>query len=188
MGRCAVCKHPDREEIEIAVQHGGMSMREASKHFRIHRTQMRRHFASHVGFATGVTDKERLEIQKANEKAAEEWTPRAPESAGPIIPARRPAAEKVRNLGARVDRILEGAEIKGNADVALKAARELRQCTELEARLSGEARAAEIEVPGKAHLVIHLRTFGADAKDQDPQRVEIESEPPAIDAEYEELH
>ena len=141
--KCAVCRHPQCKEIEAAVIVDGESENSTALAYGVHRNQLRRHLRNHVGFGLSAAKREPLA----------EWKP-------PVRPKRRePTLDKVDRLEKRVEKILELSEERGNPDMALKASRELRASYELGARLSGEARAAEV-APPRERVVIAIRQFG----------------------------
>ena len=154
---CAVCRHPQCKEIEAAVIIDGKSVNSTAQAYGVHRNQLRRHLRNHVGFGLSTAECEPLS----------EWEP----PAATTRPKRRePTIDKEDRLEKRVERILELSEERGNADMMIKASRELRANFELGAKLSGEARAAEVAPPPE-RLVIAIRQFGPPGEPERPPKM-----------------
>jgi hypothetical protein len=112
MMTCRICTHPDRKAIDKAIVDGG-SLRNIAKQFAIHSSSVNRH-KSHIP--------KTLALAKQAETVAE---------AGTLL-------SRVERLAARMDSIAEKAENDEDWRGAAAAARELRGCLELLAKLNGE--------------------------------------------------
>lgn len=113
MAACSVCTHADHAMIDELLVNG-MGNREAGRRFALHKDAVRRHRDNHLS---------------ALVQAAEQAAP--PPDAGTAL-------ERLERLSVRVERVLSSAERSGNANHAIAASRELRQVTEVLAKIRGE--------------------------------------------------
>lgn len=114
MGRvCTVCAHPERPAIDEAVVSGESLRGIALRIGGVDRDAIRRHKA-HLSPALA-----RIAVER--------------EEAGA-----RSAAARLEDLYGRAEAVLTAAEQSGQASVSLQAVRELRQVTELMAKITGE--------------------------------------------------
>lgn len=109
---CRVCSHPQHELIDEALA-AGMSNREAAKRYDLHKDSLARHRANHLSAA----------VQALPVAAAED--------AGTAL-------ARLEHLFLRVERVLTAAERSGNVKETIAASRELRQVTEVVAKIRGE--------------------------------------------------
>lgn len=113
MTQCTVCRHEDREAIDGALA-SGQPYRSLAERYDLTKDALARHRRAHLSPAIKATQAER-------------------EAKGAAT-----AADRVEALYLRAERVLEAAEDAGAASVSLQAIRELRQCVELLARITGE--------------------------------------------------
>ena len=109
---CKVCRHPQRDLIDEALA-AGMSNREAAARWGCSKDGIGRHRANHVSAAVQVT-------------------------AAPTTEDAGTALARLEHLFLRVERVLTAAERSGDLKDTIAASRELRQVTEVVARIRGE--------------------------------------------------
>ena len=112
-GKCTICGHKRRTEIDAALLAPGGSKRSIAARFKVSATAVQRH-KRHV----------RAVIQEARET-------------GEAI-TREALLERVADLERRARRFLELAEAAGSARDGLPAIREARSCIELLAKMTGD--------------------------------------------------
>jgi hypothetical protein len=110
---CATCSHAEREAIDRALAAGNPSLRQLAARYGISTSALHRHRSKHLPGAL---------VEVAPAEGADS------------------ALARLEVLIPRVEKTLRRAERDGKATQVVTAARELRQCLELVARLRGELR------------------------------------------------
>jgi hypothetical protein len=128
MMTCKICSHADRAAIDKALVDGG-SLRSIAKQFKVHSSSVNRH-KSHIP--------KTLALAKQAETVA---------GAGTLL-------SRVEKLAARCESMIDKAENAENWRAAPAAARELRGCLELLAKLNGELQ------PGGVRVAINIGNVG----------------------------
>lgn len=127
-GKCSVCEHPARREIDRALVLGTASIRDIAGQYGISRSALSRHKAAHIP-----------RLVEAAQSAAE----------AQAATSGRELLDELETLRGRVRAILDKAEEGGELRVALQAVRELRECIKAQAELGVqaelEARVDELE-------------------------------------------
>lgn len=127
-GKCSVCEHPKRSEIDKALVTRSASMRNIAERFGVSTTALARHKKGHIP-----------RLVEAAQAAA----------GAQAATSGRELIDELEALRARVRAILEKAEEGGELRVALQAVRELRECIEAQFKLGVsaevEARVDELE-------------------------------------------
>jgi hypothetical protein len=120
--KCKICKHPQREKIDEAIV-AGKSIRDIVGEFGgvVSRESVRRH-TKHVLAIVRKFDETQQLAMGGNLKA------------------------KIQIREADLLRLQQQAEKNGNVRDAIAAIRELRQCHELQARIEGQLKPAEVNV------------------------------------------
>jgi len=117
-GKCSVCEHPKRSEIDKALVTRSASMRNIAERFGVSTTALARHKKGHIP-----------RLVEAAQAAAEV---QAATSGRELI-------DELETLRGRVRAILDKAEEGGELRVALQAVRELRECIKAQAELGVQA-------------------------------------------------
>lgn len=112
-GRCKVCSHPERPEIDQRIAEGASNPTVAAE-FGVSKDSVRRHRDRHVSESLKALSTRR-------------------ETAGAVR-----ATDRAEELYVKARGILEAAETAGQGQLALAAIKELRATVELLAKLSGE--------------------------------------------------
>ena len=127
-GKCSICEHRDRREIDKALATRSASMRNIAERFGVSTTALARHKKGHIP---------RL-VEAAQEAAGAQ-----------AATSGRELLDELEALRGRVRAILDKAEKGGELRVALQAVRELRECIKAQAELGVqaelEARVDELE-------------------------------------------
>lgn len=127
-GKCSICEHPKRGEIDRALVTRSASMRNIAERFGVSTTALARHKKGHIP---------RL-VQAAQATAGAQ-----------AATSGRELLDELATLRGRVRAILDRAEAGGELRVALQAVRELRECIKAQAELGVqaelEARVDELE-------------------------------------------
>lgn len=156
---CAVCRHDKRERIEQEIVDGA-SLRAAAKTWGLHYTQVQRHMSAHYPLSYAPQQPAYRKLSQSTVGGEIDEIGQAIDNVDQVEPS---ALEKVRDLHARVNRVMECSEQLGNSAEILRAASELRRIVELESRLTGQVN----QPTGEREWVVRIRK-DFDLPDDDP--------------------
>jgi hypothetical protein len=124
---CSICTHPARDEIEAGLL-AGNPFRELAERFETSPAALFRHKGTHIPDRL-------IKVREAEEVSKAETL-----------------LEQLEDLRVKARQILEAAENEGDFKTALAGVRELARLIELVGRLTGELRAAQINILNVEHL------------------------------------